>query len=490
MIKMKTALLSLLLSLSYFATAQTFTEVMNTPFDGVSPGSIAFSDVNGDGHEDLLITGLTSSADLIAKLYINDGSGHFTERINTPFDGVTLSSIAFSDVNGDGHEDLLITGYDRFFTSQLSRSSKLYINDGTGHFTEKTGTPFNDVSSGSIGFSDVNGDGHDDVLITGFSDSRLIAKLYINDGTGHFTEKLDTPFKGVWQSSVAFSDVNSDGYEDVLITGQSGSSGRIAKLYTNDGFGNFTERMDTPFDGVYRSSIAFSDVNGDGHEDLLIAGLSDSDKQTTKLYINDGAGSFTEKICVPFDGITSGSIAFSDVNGDGHEDLLIAGRSSSGKPSIAKLYINDWTGNFSEKTGTSFYPVLSSSIAFSDVNSDGREDVIITGAIGLERIAKLYINDGVSNPMEDFMSEVDLELTPYPNPTSSNRVNVSFNSKQLGFATLNLFDVKGHLLLQQKEFTGVGKQTLCIDITSLSVGSYFIQLDAGNRKGTATLVVQ
>ena len=54
---MKILLLFLLLSLTQIATAQTFTEVMNTPFDGVFFNSIAFSDVNGDGHEDVLITG-------------------------------------------------------------------------------------------------------------------------------------------------------------------------------------------------------------------------------------------------------------------------------------------------------------------------------------------------------------------------------------------------------------------------------------------------
>jgi len=40
---MRLTLLLLLLSLSYFATAQTFTEATNTPFDGLTRGSVAFS---------------------------------------------------------------------------------------------------------------------------------------------------------------------------------------------------------------------------------------------------------------------------------------------------------------------------------------------------------------------------------------------------------------------------------------------------------------
>src|SRR6056297_1731418 len=431
---MRLTLLLLLLSLAYFATAQTFTAATNTPFEGVWFSSIAFSDVNGNGYEDVLISGWNSSFDEIAKLYINDGTGHFTEKPDTPFDGVYFSSVAFSDVDGDGHEDVLITGRNE----SEDRIAKLYINNGTGHFTEMNHTPFDDVDLSSIFFSDVNVDGYEDVLITGENSSEeRTAKLYINDGTGHFTERTDTPFDGVDVGSIAFTDINDTGHKDLLITGRNGSSERIAKLYINDGTGHFTERMDTPFEGVAAASIAFSDVNGDGHEDVLITGENISEVPITKLYINDGSGNFTETTGMPFEDAYFGSISFSDVNGNGYEDVLITGRNNSDDP-----------------------------------------------------ISKLYFNNGVTNSTENLTQRFDLELTLYPNPTSSNQVNVSFNSKQLGFATLNLFDVKGHLLLQQKEFAGIGEQTLPIDITSLSPGSYFIQLDAGNRKGTATLVVQ
>ena len=45
--------------------------------------------------------------------------------------------------------------------------AKLYLNDGTGNFTEETGTPFEGVGDGSIAFSDVNGGCNSDVLIIG-----------------------------------------------------------------------------------------------------------------------------------------------------------------------------------------------------------------------------------------------------------------------------------------------------------------------------------
>jgi predicted nucleotidyltransferase len=385
-------------------------------------------------------------------------------------------------VDGDGDNDVLITGQN----SSEERIAKLYSNDG-GTFTEVMGTPFDGVRDGSIAFSDVDGDGDNDVLITGRNSSEeRIAKLYTNDG-GTFTEVMGTPFDGVWRGSIAFSDVDGDGDNDVLITGQNSSFERIAKLYTNDG-GTFTEVMGTPFDGFWYSSIAFSDVDGDGDNDVLITGLNSSGEEIAKLYTNDG-GTFTEAMGTPFDGVQDGSIAFSDVDGDGDNDVLITGENSSFEE-IAKLYTNDG-GTFTEVMGTPFDGVRDGSIAFSDVDGDGDNDVLITGwnSSG-ERIAKLYTNDGVVSSIDDLLVNVSLNLTVYPNPAMSNNLNVSFKSTESNSIIVRVYDLNGHLISQQKEFVGIGEQILVVDITSLPTGSYFIQLENGKILGTAKFIVQ
>ncbi|MBC6401032.1 MAG: hypothetical protein GDA37_08500, partial [Ekhidna sp.] len=141
----------------------------------------------------MLITGDTGN-EKIAKLYLNDGSGGFSLKA-TPFPGVDFSSIAFADVDRKNGFDVLITGW-------LGSKSiaKLYLNDGEGNFTEEKGTPFERVSNGSIAFADVDGKNGPDVLITGNTGSGRIAKLYLNDGSGGFSLKA-TPFPGVDFSS-------------------------------------------------------------------------------------------------------------------------------------------------------------------------------------------------------------------------------------------------------------------------------------------------
>ena len=375
-------------------TTTLFTEVPGTPFIGVVYSSIAFADVNGDNDQDVLITGHNPASGTLvglSKLYTNDGLGNFTEVIGTPFDAVQESSIAFTDVNGDSYQDVLITGGLNGPNTELA---KLYTNDGSGNFTEVIGTPFHGVHRGSIAFADVDGDNDQDVLITGYSSVGEISKLYTNDGTGTFTEALGTPFDAVQASSIAFADVDGDNDQDVLITGHS-SVGEISKLYTNDGLGNFTEVIGTPFDAVHASSIAFADVDGDNDQDVLITGAS-SVGGISKLYTNDGTGIFTEVLGTPFEGVSYSSIAFADVNGDNDQDVLITG-SLNGFGAISKLYTNDGTGNFTEVLWTPFVSVGGGSIAFADVNGDNTQDVLVTGdGGGSGLISKLYVNTTIS----------------------------------------------------------------------------------------------
>ncbi len=490
-IKMKKALLFFLIISTQTLSAQTFTEVSPAPpLDGIADGSVDFSDVNGDGHKDVLITGRNNVNERIAKLYTNDGSGNFTEMMNTPFEGVRRSSAAFSDVNGDGHEDVLITG-------EINEAgfliAKLYTNNGMDNFTEVMNTPFEDVEAGSVTFSDINGDGHHDVLITGLSlFSGAIARLYTNDGTGNFTEVMGTPFEGAVFSSAAFSDVNGDGHNDVLITGRTNFNDRIAKLYTNDGMGNFTEVMNTPFEGVDVGSIAFSDVNNNGHNDVLITGGviggSGMIEGNAKLYTNDGMGNFTEVMGTPFEGIFDSSIAFSDVNGDGNDDVLISGMGIS--MSIAKLYTNDGTGNFTETMSTPFEGVNFSSVAFSDIDGDDKDDVLISGVNNTNQIiTKLYINNTVTSSAEELKIDYSLNFTPFPNPPTSTTLYLDYSAAESGELSIKLYSLHGILVSQQSQNIQPGSQTLTIDIAALTSGNYFIQLDNGKARGIARIVV-
>jgi len=331
-----------------------FSEVIGAPFEGVEMGDAAFADVDGDNDLDLFVMGRDGSMQAISTLYTNDGFGVFTEVVGTPFDAGVGGAVAFADVDGDNDQDLLITG--RNNSSQ--NIANLYTNDGSGVFTLVTTTPFVGVDQNALAFADVDGDNDQDVLISGRNASlNTVSTLYANDGAGVFTEVMGTPFVGAPYGTVSFEDVDGDTDMDAIITGVNSSSQSISILYSNDGTGNYTEVMDSLYSDLSIKSTAFADVDGDNDVDVIVAGFDNSFQSIAKLYTNDGLGAFTEVAGMPFGGSSSGTVVFADVNGDNEQDVLISGIINV-NDILTTLYLNTSTVGIAtvEQTTFSLYP--------------------------------------------------------------------------------------------------------------------------------------
>lgn len=474
---------------SLFVNAQNFSElILNPPLNGVRQSSIAFSDLNSDGNKDILITGEDSSDILITKLYINDGEFHFTEMTNPPFEGVWGGSISVADLNGDNKDDVFITGG----TSSGIAIAKLYINDGSANFTEMTNTPFVGVRGGSAAFSDVNSDGSNDILITGENDIGLrLTRLFINNGSGGFTESTSSQFDGIRFGSISFADVNGDNKDDLLITGEKEYFGfqRIAKLYINDGTGHFTEATNTPFSGVRDGAVAFADINGDNKKDVVITGMNNSEQRIAKLYTNDGLGHFTEMTNTPFDGVRESSVAFADVNNDNKNDLLITGMNNLGER-IAKLYTNDGLGHFTEILDTPFDGVSTGDIAFSDLNNDNKEELLITGANSSgDRIAKLYTNGTVSST-NNMLSNENFSVKLFPNPSVASSLYIQYKSTQTAEAIVKIYSIDGLPVKQQNIAIVKGEDLFSIDTSSMKPGIYFAELAINKKREFVKFIIR
>ncbi|MDX2285806.1 MAG: T9SS type A sorting domain-containing protein [Bacteroidia bacterium] len=473
--------------------AQHFAEApQSPPLEGVSSSSVAFADVDGDRDSDLVITGVNTAGAGVAKLYLNDGGGHFTEKMNTPFEGVWPGSIAFADIDGDGDSDLLITGEN----DSMVYIAKLYTNDGAGNFAEKTDTPLDGVGVSSVAFADVDSDEDRDLFIMGKDSTGLSrSKLYLNDGAGDFTERAGTPFEGADAGSAAFFDADGDGDSDLMIAGRKQPAlGQpplgIATLYLNDGAGNFSEKTGTPFVGVLTAALAISDVDGDGDRDVMITGWNHVLGLTAKLYLNDGAGNFTEDPNTSFEEVEVGSLAFSDVDGDGDSDLLLTGWPIA-IDRIAKLYLNDGTGHFTEMSNTPFDGVAFSAVAFADIDQDGDSDLLITGRDNFGgAISKLYLNADASASIGDREGAAAFDFAVYPNPVRSPALHIQFESQAYGEVRIGLYDVQGRLLRQQHAPAAMGSQTCTIDVSRLPQGVYVVWLEDGTRSGHQRVLIR
>ena len=466
--------------------AQNFTE-MTVSMEGASSSSMDYSDVDNDGDIDVLISGLdAAAANRLTKLYLNDGNGNYSEVAGTPFPGFTIGDLAFSDVDGDGDEDVMISGEDSTFTG----ITKLYLNDGSGGFTEVSGTPFPGLIGAAIGFSDVDNDGDNDVLITGLLVSPLtyFARLYTNDGSGVFTEVAGTPFTVAWDGRVKFMDIDNDGDEDVLLTGRNPSDALPANptLYTNDG-GTFTEVTGTSFNKAIFSSVTFEDMDGDGDGDILISGQDETFFPKTSLYINDGSGVFTEDTSNPFPDVDFASNAFSDIDNDGDLDVIFTGINSSFVGTTV-LFTNDGNGVFTEVSGEPFLNTSNGTIAFFDADGDNVDDVLITGtdAVDFSGTTRLYINNTVLS-VSDFFLE---NTVVYPNPVQDGIINIQFPSNQLNqIQSIKLYDTNGRLLFSQN--ITIEDVSYSMNLSSiLSQGIYLIEISNNNKKVVKKIVVQ
>jgi hypothetical protein len=452
-----------------------FDLITGSPFFAARYGSSVFADIDGDNDKDVLITGLNNSI-YHTGLYTNDGTGKFTIKTGTPFDSVNQSSIAFSDIDGDLDQDVLITGGNNL----NDRVTKLYLNDGVGNYSYVVGTSFDSVHRGSVAFSDIDGDLDQDVLITGRNNlNEPVAKLYINDGVGNFVIDNTTPFDQVYESSVAFADIDNDGDQDVLISGFNTGLASVSKLYVNDGLGNFVIDTSTPFDGVYSGSVAFSDVDNDGDQDLLITGVNSSNQRISKLYLNDGTGTFTLIAGTPFEGVDKSAIHFSDVDSDGDPDLLITGRNSSSE-SVSKLYSNDGNGNFTVVNGVSFDGVQEGSLDFSDIDGDGDEDLVLTGLRAVKYISKLYRNNSC---IASFGTDTQVACDSYGwidgnTYTSSNNTATFMLTNSLGCDSVVTLD-----LTINNSSTGTDTQVACDSYDWIDGNTY----TSSNNTATFTL---
>ncbi|MCB0795762.1 MAG: VCBS repeat-containing protein [Flavobacteriales bacterium] len=373
--------LSALLFLSWTASGQSIDLQLLQSFPGVHLGEQDFADVDGDGDLDMVITGAILSGELTA-LYLNNGNGNFTVDPTAPFSDLGFSALAFGDIDGDNDPDLLISGRN----TGTYREIGLFENDGNGTFSAVANIPFEPVMHGYIGFADVDGDNDLDVLIEGQADSGRITRLYLNDGGGTFGEVLGTPFVDVYQGAFDLKDVDGDLDLDVLITANS-SNGNTVILYANDGNGNFTQVMGTPFVPVTQCFVEFADIDGDLDQDVLITG-----ELQTQLYENDGAGNFS---LIPGTGLIQlkqSASAFFDANGDGDLDLILSG--FDGTDRVTKVYENNGSGQFTEVTGLSLVQVNNGKLTVADVDGDGDRDVLITGQNASTTLeARLYSNN-------------------------------------------------------------------------------------------------
>lgn len=236
---------------------------------------------------------------------------------------------AIADVDGDGTEDLFIGG-------GAGQSGQLYMESSAGTWQQKKGG--NAWENNKLGenmgvvFFDANSDGTPDLYLSSGSNEFLQGapaledKIYINDGKGNFSSSLNSlPIKNAYTSVVAASDYDNDGDQDLFIGSRivPGDYSAIPESYIlqndNGSFKDITASVATDLKNAGRiTSAIWTDANGDGSQDLLIAG----EWMPLTLFLQEkGSGTF-KKRTIPNSTGWWNSVIGADIDNDGDTDYI------------------------------------------------------------------------------------------------------------------------------------------------------------------------
>ncbi|WP_035335495.1 VCBS repeat-containing protein [Dokdonia sp. PRO95] len=155
--------------------------------------------------------------------------------------------------------------------------------------------------------------------------------------------------------AIAIGDIDNDGNDDIFI---GGAKGQTSMLYIHKGKGNLIPSSKITFEkaALFEDTAAtFVDVNNDGFLDLIVStggGQVDAEAYyISRLYINNGNGTFKDARSLPSAHQSASVIAPNDIDGDGDIDLFIGSRSVAGVYGINPphaILINDGKGNFTK----------------------------------------------------------------------------------------------------------------------------------------------
>ncbi|MFD2099039.1 VCBS repeat-containing protein [Flagellimonas iocasae] len=274
-------------------------------FDMISAGSahVNTADINGDGRMDIYLGG-NKGEPAMCFLQDRDGQFHKMEQPSFEADKSSLdSNSAFFDADNDGDLDLYVcSGGNEFPNSSSSLKDRLYMNNGSGQFSEsKQWLPINRYENSScVAPADYDGDGDIDLFVgvraKPFNYGEACnGYLLQNDGKGNFKEVGEDIAPALRDlgmiTDAQWFDYNQDGDLDLALVGD--WMPLTVFENTNGQLVNKTEELGLANTNGFWNTLEVADVNQDGLPDLIAGNLGENTRlRATKdkpvsMYVHD-----------------------------------------------------------------------------------------------------------------------------------------------------------------------------------------------------------
>lgn len=312
--------------------------------------------------------------------------------------GCWTNYLRVADLDGDDALDIVLVNYGGFFSQGTPEPLVIYRNDGTGVFVNRSAEAVNDFSGRirQVAIGDVNGDGFVDLYAAEGGGGTDV--LFLNDGTGVF-EPVEHAL-GSNAGAVRFGDLDDDGDLDLFLADGYATADTVhGHVYLNDGAGEFTELTNAvppPGTGRDPDDVELLDIDGDFDLDIFL----NAHEGDSALWLNRGDGTFVDA-SDRNPGQPRGyhyDPGACDVDGDGDLDLWIdnTGPNCAGTCD-EQLLINDGQGNLTDETLARVQgnPIVDDNgVACVDFDYDGDFDAVVYSLGTGERYLE---NDGTGH---------------------------------------------------------------------------------------------
>jgi MYXO-CTERM domain-containing protein len=366
----------------------------------------ASADLNGDGAPDLAV----AIVDGPIRVYLSDDSGaepvtlaSFTEY-SIELSEASATSLRFTDVDGDQTLDLVAStsaGFDG------KGAIEYFSGNGDGSFQTPSQRQVFDADKpvDDVKLIDVDGDGNQDAVAHVLNEVNPLnadyTKYRAGDGNGGFAGTLtDLPMRWTLQSGIQIlptrlytPDLNQDGEPDLLSLNE---QFLVWRLNTPTGLLNPTSRgsmrlVSSNTSPPHLESAAFGQLDSDANLEIAMTSL-----QEEQVYLLEfSGGNLVEESYGPLvdEPVTEPrSVAITDLDGDGLDDLVVSGRDA---PYLTAWYRRTGDGTFAA-------PQTTRTMAGRNLLPFG-EDTLSVGDINLEYVRLLHLDD------DDRLSPLDIE---------------------------------------------------------------------------------
>ncbi len=354
-----------------------------------APQSIHLSDLNGDGHLDVLI-GSQEGDGIILHENLNDSGEMFGAATIISAAAANVVNIKTTDLDQDNDQDICFTDF--------NDDAVLYIENLGGAFSTPQIIADNIDGAFGLDIADLDDDAMPEVIYTSFRDGTLLSSSYL--GSGNFANSMIVAQLPIGITDIKTVQLNSDTRTDIVVA--LGVPGGVVSLKNQSNFlfdisdnilpnRNFTFNVNT------------GDIDDDGFPDIVATSVNSDDITWLR---NNQSGNFPFSSTITQSVSNPRSCKAADIDQDGLEDIITL---SQDDLKVA-WHKNNGDGSFGDQEvlalnigqSTEFYP--------DDFDLNGTEDILVMNPRD-STIRMLFNTNSVNSDLMQIVADLDKRPT-------------------------------------------------------------------------------